>query len=447
MYRRGSHLQTTLVALLAALGLALVAAPAANATCTSAVEGQVLAWMDPIGSARVTVYNATTGAAIKGVTTDGEGYYRIGGLPAVKVKVRASKAGYLDSWASGASSRATATVYQLQPGQTLRQTWDEKMVLYLDLTPEAAISGSIMGFSYHPVSGWDDPVAGVTVTAFDAVTGAAVGSTTTDYTGDFRIGKLRQGKVKVRASKPGWITSWAHDKWTKASAETFFVEPYSTTDISTLAIYAPAGISGSVMVDDEPIAHDVTVALVDATTGATIRSIVDDDGYFQFTGLPPLHVQVKATGPFYTTGWANWATSRGSATTFDLVPGVVLGSSGSEGAYINVVSTGTISGQVLGNFDPLGGATVTVFDAQTGAAVKSTRADGDGYYRIDKIPVGFAGRDIKVRATKPGWLPSWANGKTSRATATVLHLYSGQHLKQSWDPMVLYLDLRPITTS
>lgn len=225
MHRRGSHLLTTLVALLAALGLALVAAPAANATCTSAVEGQVLAWMDPIGSARVTVYNATTGAAIKGVTTDGEGYYRIGGLPAVKVKVRASKAGYLDSWASGASSRATATVYQLQPGQTLRQTWDEKMVLYLDLTPEAAISGSIMGFSYDPVSGWDDPVAGVTVTAFDAVTGAAVGSTTTDYTGDFRIGKLRQGKVKVRASKPGWITSWAHDKWTKASAETFFVEP------------------------------------------------------------------------------------------------------------------------------------------------------------------------------------------------------------------------------
>jgi hypothetical protein len=111
---------------------------------------------------------------------------------------------------------------------------------------------------------------------------------------------------------------------------------------------------------------------------------------------------------------------------------------------INVIRAATIKGQVLGNFDPLGYARVTVFDASTGAALKSTTCDREGYYTIAKIPVGFAGRDVKVRAAKTGWQSSWADGAWSRAAARTFHLSGGMTLEQSWDPMMLYLDLRPL---
>ena len=445
MLTRMIRLLAALTAGLLVLGLGIVAGPA-GAVEPAAIKGQVLSAMDPIGYAKVTVFNATTGAAVKSATTDGEGYYLITGLPPGRIKVRATKPGYLASWASGAATRAAADVYTLHPGQTLEQSWDAELVLYLDLTPGAVITGSIMGFSYSPTVPWDDPLPGVTVSAFDAVTGKPVGSAITDITGEFRIGMLRAGNVKVRASKPGWLTTWAHDRWTRATAEVFAVHPYVPADLGVVAIYAPAGIRGSVMLDDEPVVTDVTVTVFDAATGKALRSVVDDDGYFQIEGLPPVPVKVRATGPFYTTAWANWQTTRAAATVFTLVAGQVFGESGGDGAYLNVIRTGNIRGQVLGDSHPLRYAKVTVFDAATGVVLRSGRADGSGHYRIDKIPVGFAGKDIKVRASKAGWISSWANGRTSMATADTFHLIGRQILQQTWDPPVLYLDLRRTTS-
>ncbi len=436
-----------LVALLMVFAVNAVGSAPAVAEEPAAIRGQVLSWMDPIGFARVSVFDADSGAVLRTVMTDGSGEYMVTGLPAVRVQVRARKAGYLDSWASGAATRAQADVYELSPGQTLVQTWDEDMVLYLDLTPEAVISGTIMGFNDSTTSPYDNPLGGVRVTAFDSATGRALGSALSadssagaDW-GSFRIGMLPAGDVVLRAAKDGWVTTWAHDRWTRATAEVFTVAPFSPVDVGTLAIYAPAGIQGGVMLDDEPVATDVTVSVFDADSGRLLRSIVDDDGYFQVDGLPPVRVKVRASGPFYTTGWATFQTTWDAAEVFPLRPGVV---SGELMGTINVIRAATIKGQVLGNFDPLGYARVTVFDASTGAALKSTTCDREGYYTIAKIPVGFAGRDVKVRAAKTGWQSSWADGAWSRAAARTFHLSGGMTLEQSWDPMMLYLDLRPL---
>ncbi len=441
--------------LLVVLGVALglfsmlgLSGPPALAGPTAAITGQVLSWMDPLGGARVTVFNADTGAAIRSVLADGSGYYTVTGIPPGRVQVRARKAGYLDAWASGASSRAQADVYTLSEGQTLEQTWDEDMILYLDLAPESVITGSIMAFNESTSSPYDDPLEGVQVTAFSATTGAVLGSALSqgvgagEQWGYFRIGMLPAGPVVLRASKPGWVTTWAHDKWTRATADVFQVAPFAPVDVGTVAIYAPSAIQGGVMLDDEPVITDVTVAVFDADSGRLLRSVVDDDGYFRIEGLPPVRVKVRASGPFYTTAWATWQDSRDTATVFQLVPGVVVGESG---GMINVSRAATITGQVLGDFDPLGYAKVTVFDAQTGQALRSATADGDGYYTIAKIPVGFVGRDVTVRASKVGWVSSWANGASSRVNADIFHLYGGLTLSQSWDPMVLYLDLHRVT--
>ena len=309
-------------------------------TAEAAIEGEVLGWMDPLEGATVSVLDADTGQVLKSITADI--YYHIGGLAAGRIKVRASKAGWLTSYANGRYTSASADVFTLQAGQTLHQDWDP-MVLYLDLTPEAVFEGSVMGINDDPAAGWDDPLPGVTVTVFDAATGQHLKSVSTDALGNYRIGGLSGGQYKIRASKAGWLTSFA-------------------------------------------VSHP-------ALTTADV-----------------------------------FALNAGSHL---LLPGIVL--------YAEAV----IQGQVLGEMDPLGHARVTVFDASTGTALKSVTCDGSGYYRLD----GLAAGAIKVRATKSGWLPSFANGKATLAGADVFTLYPGQVLRQQWDPMVLYLDLAPKAAS
>lgn len=100
-----------------------------------------------------------------------------------------------------------------------------------------------------------------------------------------------------------------------------------------------------------------------------------------------------------------------------------------------------IEGQVLGTFDPLGGATVEVLDARTGRVLASAPGDGSGYYRVDGIRPG----DVKVRASAEGWVTGYADAATSFATAATFTLAPGQTLTQSWDPVSLYLDLTPVS--
>jgi hypothetical protein len=180
------------------------------------------------------------------------------------------------------------------------------------------------------VTPWDDPLPGVTVTALDPVTEHVLGSTTSDAFGNFRIGMLTEGQVLLRATKAGWVTSFA--------------------------------------------------------------------------------------GPVPVAPWVPY-------------PPVAM----------TIYAAASVEGQVLGQMDPLGGATVTVLDAATGKVLGSTVADGDGYYRVTGLPPG----DVKVRATKTGWYPGFANGRRTFATADVLTLVEGVTLTQQWDPMVLYLDLAP----
>ncbi|HEY3439035.1 MAG TPA: carboxypeptidase-like regulatory domain-containing protein, partial [Actinotalea sp.] len=175
-------------------------APAALSATTASITGQVLSQMDPIGGATVTVLAAATGRVLSWTVADGDGQYRIDNLAPGAVKVRATKTGYLPSFSNGRTTLATADVFTLQAGVTLSQSWDPA-VLYLDLMPEAVVQGQVLS--------WMDPIGGATVTVLDAVTGKVLGSAVSDVSGDYRIGMLPAGHVKVRGSKPGCLTSFA----------------------------------------------------------------------------------------------------------------------------------------------------------------------------------------------------------------------------------------------
>lgn len=312
----------------------------------------------------------------------------------------------------------TASAVAAAPAPTLRGT--------------ASMQGQVLGRM--------DPVVGAaTVTAFDADTGRAVRSTVADAEGDYRLGGLPAGRYKVRAVKDGWVTGWA-DCCTATSKATATVFTLREGEVLTqswnppslyLDLWPESVIEGSVRgVDDDPVVGwngplgGVKVIVVDEATGATVRSTTTDaQGGYRIGGLMGGDYTVRAVK-------AGWLSARTLTTTGPWTP-----------AHVDLTMTAeaVLKGQVLGWMDPLGGATVTAFDADTGRAVRSTVADIEGAYRLGGLPAGR----YKVRAAKEGWLTGWANYPTgtSKATATVFTLAVGQVLTETWDPPNLSIDL------
>lgn len=435
---RGARWISALFAALAVLLGSAVASPAAHAESPAAVAGSVLSQMDPIGFAKVTVFNAQTGTALRSVITDSEGRYLIGGLPAIGVKVRATKPGYADAWAGG-TDKASADVYVLVAGQTLQQSWGEPRALYLDLLPESVVTGQVMGFNDWIVSPYDDPLGDVRIAVFSATTGALLGTGLTDRAGTFRVGALPAGQVKVRATKEGWLTTWATNKSTRASADVFSVGPLMPTDIGTIAMYAPAVLQGQVLSQMDPVG-DARVTVFNADTGAALRSVAaDGDGNYRVDQLPPGRIKVRATKAGYLTAWANYRDGRmtfENATVFTLVAGQVLTQSWQTepfGPYLDLMPEAVVAGSVwsvpFGSQSvPVEGATVTVFRAVDSTVIGRATTDREGRYRVGMLPWG----DLKIRVSKPGWVTTWAVGKTSMATAEVFRVFPGQTLQQSW---------------
>ena len=495
------------------------------------MEGRVLGGTNPLGGATVTAFDADTGTAVRSTTADTGGNYRLGALPVGAYKVRAAKTGWATGWANYPTgiSKATATVFFLSGGQVLTQTWNPAN-LYINLSPESVVDGGVLGINsdYAGGNGWDDPLDGVTITAFDADTGTVVSSATTDREGEYLIGGLAEGSYKLRAAKPGWVPVW--DVATTAPELSAHVH---------FTIYAEAVMEGRVFGGTNPLG-DATVTAFNADTGAAVRSTTADTrGYYRLGALPFGNYKVRAAKAGWATGWANYPTgiSKATATVFrvyagqvltqtwnpanlylnlspesviwgdvlginadrtggngwdDPLPGVTItafdadtgtvvssATTNAEGGYhigglnegsykiraakpgwltvwdvaatapgyftrvhFTIYAEAVMEGKVLGRMVPLGGATVTAFNADTGAAVRSTIADTRGNYRLGALPAG----NYKVRAAKTGWATGWANYPTgtSKATATVFPLYAGQVLTQTWNPANLYINLRPV---
>lgn len=290
------------------------------------VQGQVLSWMDPLGGATVSVLDANTGRVLKSVRLAEYQYeYRIGGLAAGPVKVRATKPGYLQAYADGAHTFAAARVFDLHAGQVLQQEWlPTENRLYLDLTPGGYLRGSVLGLSDDPVYGWDDPLAGVTVQAIDAATGRLLESMTTDALGnyDLQVGWFQP--IKVRFSKPGWVTSYAPNATSWATAGTYVVQPTDWNVLGTQDLYSRPAIQGQVLSWMDPLGY-ARVTVYDAVTGCRLGSTVADGaGYYRIAGLPVRAVKVGATKAGYVPGFANNRPSLATADVFVLQAGHTL---------------------------------------------------------------------------------------------------------------------------
>ncbi len=200
--------------------LATAAAPAeacAHTPRTSSIAGQVLSSFDPIGYATVTVFDARTHRVLGRQVTDGEGDYVITGLPAVRIKVQASKDGFVTDWASHQPNWRTADVYQLLPGQRLTQSWDAAHVLYLDIARTATIGGRVLGAGL--------PLPHARVTVIEAATGRALRGTIADAHGDYLVTELPPVQVIVRATHRGWYPGYADGTSDRRTATIYTLYP------------------------------------------------------------------------------------------------------------------------------------------------------------------------------------------------------------------------------
>ena len=388
------------------------------------IEGQVLGWMDPLSAAKVTVYNADTGTAVASTNADVEGNYRIGGLPAGHFKVGATAPGWLPGFANGKSTLASADAFALSFGQTLREQWDPA-VLYIDLDMAGVVDGSVMGIDNDPVWGFDGPLGGVTVSVLNASTGAVLGTATTNSLGDYSVGGLPRGDVKVRFSKDGWLTTYAGGTYTLATAQVYNLEPFYGLHLGQLVIYSQPAVMGQILGTFDPLGG-ATVTVYDANTGVALKSVTLGPSQYEYHigGLPTGPIKVGATAPGWLPGFADHMPSLASARVFTLEPGNTLTQSWSPMAlYIDLTPeafvSGTVNGVSYNQNGPISAATVTVFDAATGTALASGQTDAAGKYRIGGIDYGAT---IKVQASKPGWITAYAFDKFSLATANTFFM-------------------------
>lgn len=311
--------------------------------------------------------------------------------------------------------------------------------------PKGVLLATVLGFGDDPGSVVGQPVSGAKVVVVAARSGKVLATATSDSLGQVRMERVPAGPVKVRASAPGWLTTWAPGERRKVDAAVFRVPRRGVTDIGDVRIYRPASVQGQVLSSMDPVSY-AKVTIFDASTHEPLRSVVSDvSGNYLVTGLYPGQIKVRASLAHYITNWADsfgqmtWKTAR----IFTLAPGALLAQSwtGEPSLYLDIAREAVIEGRVLGNGRPLARARVAVIDATTGKVVRQVTADRTGHYRVDRIGA-FSGLTVKVRAAKPGWRTSWADGKWSKATADTFQLYPGVVIQQASDTGSPYLNLR-----
>jgi hypothetical protein len=143
-----------------------------------------------------------------------------------------------------------------------------------------------------------------------------------------------------------------------------------------------------------------------------------DRGSHVFTGL----VTLVSTGRFLVVG-----ADVARPAVAGRLPVLVAGAGAS------------LQGQVLSGFDPISGATVTVYDAVTSKRLATVTL---GRTASDYLILGLPAGGIKVGGTHPERCDDFANNVDTLAAATVFTLRPGTRLVQSFDePFGPYIDL------
>jgi hypothetical protein len=302
----------------------------------------------------------------------------------------------------------------------------------------AVVVGSVLGINDDPVNGMDDPLAGATVQVIDAHSGKVLGASSTDRLGTFRVASVPVSKVKIRISKAGFLTVWSDNSATRAGATTYHLHPGRTLTLANeQVLYAEAVIEGQVLADFDPAGDPTRVEVFDAVTQRRLAAVdvPGGDARYRIGGLPARPVKVRAVplAGLWMPAWADGAGSWDTARVFELYAGEHLVQSWDPVAlYIDLAYAGEVTGTVVGGGRPIYASRVTVLDP-SGVVIAEARTDRSGHYGVRFTDWG--GLQVKVKATKRGWKPAYANGEDTFETADLI--YVGPHQSVALPTLVL----------
>ena len=339
----------------------------------------VLATGDPVSGATVSAWDATSGAWTAAGTTDGAGFYFVN-LPPGSYNLYVQGGGQPASWYGG-SSKATATDVDVTSTTDLDIALGKAM---LQGTVSVLATGELVG--------------GATVSAWDATTGAWTAAGATDGSGAYSI-SLPAGSYNLYIQGGGQPASW-YGGSSKATATDVAVTSTTTQDIALGKALLQGTVS--VLATGTPVSG-ATVSAWDATTGTwTGASVTNGSGQYSIS-LPAGSYNLYIQGGGQPASWyggSSKATATDVAVTSTTDLDIGLGKALLQGRVT-----------VLASGDPVVGATVSAWDATSGAWKGASGTDGSGHYSIN-LPAGSYNLYIQGGGQPASWY-----GGTSKATA------------------------------
>jgi len=268
--------------------------------------------------------------------------------------------------------------------------------------------------------------AGVTVTAYtNPVTGTPVvaSSATTDATGNWRLtlpNSPTEG-YKLRYSKAGLIPEWEltaaganNGLYSFATGGNLVLNSTAPTAIAEQldAVGATAPVISVATSPSQPRVGQVVTYTVTVTGAASVGAVNFSDG----TAAAAAAVNGSGVGVLTRT-----YTTTGLQSSTITWSGDGTRAAGSQGVTVNVEPGGLITGTVSNAGGVVNGATVGIYDANTGAqvGVNQTTAGG-GIYEL-AVPDG----NYKARFFAAGHIAEWNLDKPTFAEGTSVSVAGG----------------------
>jgi hypothetical protein len=353
---------------------------------------------------------------INGTSTNSNGDYTLGGLPAgdYKIYFDGSQTIYISQWFNNAPDQSSATILHVLAGGALSNT---NAVLSLGGTISGTVTNGSIGIQNISVQLRDTSGNGI----------PNIGGATTDASGNYAISGIPLGSYKLYfdGQSTGYTSQWYNNAPDQSSAT---VIPVSTPGVvlsgRNAVLVQGANISGTVSNGLTGI-QNVFVQLYNST-GITNLSNTNTDasGGYHFNGLQAGTYKVCFTPGqtnYIAQCYNNLANDAANATGIPLtVPG------GNSAVNATMTLGGGISGQVTNGSSGIQNISVEVRDTSgnTLPGVFSMWTDAGGNYTVRGIP---AGGNVKVyfNPNITSYGGQWYNNKTSSASADLVPIIAG----------------------
>ncbi|MCJ7484798.1 MAG: carboxypeptidase regulatory-like domain-containing protein, partial [Candidatus Aminicenantes bacterium] len=309
--------------------------------------------------------------------TDAEGNYVADRIPTGNYKVRVrSEAQYGLEWYDEAPSLATGLPVRVMAGQVTPG-------IDIDLEQDG---GHVQG-RVTDIQG--NPIAGVTVTAFDEA-GINVSAANTDEAGNYDIPRLTTGQVRIyfnAANATGnYYSKYFPNEDLLAGAIPVPVTSGETTPNIDAQLSAGGTITGRVTDSAANGIPGISALALDTNSDRYYAAATDAAGNYTLANIRPDDYKVlfrPERGLAAVKWYDNWNSSIGAK--------IVAVPTGGTVPDINAqlaATSGSISGTVTGS-GPIEKVRVVAFDSNRGtpaAYISATATATDGTYRIKRLP-------------------------------------------------------------